>query len=91
MSRMISAVRTNAPDAVLVLAGPGGWAYETSELVRYARDAPGGIIFNLHPYMGPYQDCDPSFDKTPDGFAKSIAVLRAAGRPTIITEFGQYW
>ena len=90
VSRMLSAVRANAPDGVIVLAGPGGWAYETSALVRYARDAPGGIIFNLHPYMGPYQDCDPAFDKTPAGFANSVAALRAARRPTIITEFGQY-
>ena len=40
--------------------------------------------------MGPWQNCDPAFDKSPEGLAVAIDALQAAGHPVILTELGQY-
>ena len=93
VTAMIAAVRKNAPAAPVVLAGPGGWAYEGALLAEYLTahgSDVGPAILNLHPYQGPYQDCDPAFDKSPTGVAKLMDALLATGRPLVMTEFGQY-
>jgi hypothetical protein len=91
VSPMISAIRENAPEGLLVLPGPRGWAYEASLLTEYVRSsAVQNVLLNIHPYMGPYQDCDPAFDKSPRGVDRLLSTLAASGRPLIMTEFGQY-
>jgi len=91
MDDMIAAVREADPAGIIVLAGSGGWAYETKVLMQYATEQDlQNVIYNLHPYMGPWQNCDPAFDKSPTGFFLSVNHIQAHGHPVIATEFGQY-
>ena len=47
------------------------------------------ILWNFHPYMGPYQAGDSS--KNADGFESMVQKIQSASKkPVIITEFGQY-
>ena len=87
---MLSAVRSKDADGVVVLSGPEGWAWEYTHLAHYASESDlHMVMFSLHPYMGPWQDCDPAFDKSPEGLATAVDVLQAAGHPVILTEVPQ--
>jgi hypothetical protein len=89
MQQMYDAVRQHTPNVVIV-AGAANYAYDAESLVRFEQDvSPSNVLYNLHPYMGPYQKDDPS--KNIDGYeARVDRVLEGTGRPLIITEFGQY-
>jgi len=93
---MVSAVRAAAPDSVLLLAGPQGFAWETKLLARYVGDTGiAGVLLVLHPYLGPWQNCaqcrPTSAVKSPSAVQAAVARLQeAAGRPVIFSEFGQY-
>lgn len=53
------AVRQHAPDAVVVIAGAGSWAYDSTSLVALDSHLMSeNVMYNFHPYMGPYQQGD---------------------------------
>lgn len=63
MNAMVTAVRANDPNGMILLAGSGGWAYETKNLLRFAQefeeDIGGNVMAVIHPYMGPWQKLRP--------------------------------
>jgi len=89
MKNMYDAVRQHTNNPV-VLAGSANYAYDAESLVSFEQDVqPYNIVYNLHPYMGPYQKDDAS--KNINGYESRVErVLDGTGRPLIITEFGQY-
>jgi len=59
MLEMEAAVRSNAPDAVLVIAGGKSWAYDSDTLVALDKELKHqNTIWNFHPYMGANQAGD---------------------------------
>lgn len=89
MRPMYDAVRAHTTNPI-VLAGQLNYAYDAESLVRFEADvSPTNVLYNLHPYMGPYQKDDSA--KNIDGYEQRVErVLTGTGRPLIITEFGQY-
>jgi len=91
MMEMYAAVRAHAPDSMVIIAGQTGYAYNASSLVRLEAEQGSklhNVMFNFHPYMGPMQQGDSS--KSAAGFDAQVAQVLPAGRPVIVTEFGQY-
>jgi hypothetical protein len=51
---MISTIRKNDADQMLVIAGGGGWAYDSDSLIALeALTDDNLLMFNFHTYMGP--------------------------------------
>lgn len=56
MLELEAAVRGNAPDAVLIIAGALQWAYDSASLIQLDPLLTGqNAIWNYHTYMGPKQ------------------------------------
>jgi hypothetical protein len=54
MLELEAAVRSNAPDAVLIVAGAKQWAYDSKSLIQLDPLLSGqNAIWNFHTYMGP--------------------------------------
>jgi len=89
MRPMYQAVRAHT-DAPIVIGGQANYAYDAESLVSFEQEVrPVGVVYNLHPYMGPYQAGDPT--KNIDGYEERVQrIIDGTGRPLIITEFGQY-
>jgi hypothetical protein len=90
MLEMLAAVRAHTTAAPVIIAGGGGYAYDSDSLIQLDAQLQGdtNVIYNFHPYMGPNQAGDSK--KCPDGFETYVtAVLSATGKPAIVTEFGQ--
>jgi len=90
MLEMEVAVRQHAPDAMLVIAGAGSWAYDSQSLIALDSHLMSeNVIYNFHPYMGPYQQGDAR--KAAAGFEVMVKdVQENTNKPVIITEFGQF-
>jgi hypothetical protein len=90
MLEMEAAVRSNAPDAVLVIAGGKSWAYDSDTLVALDKELKHqNAMWNFHPYMGANQAGDDR--KAAAGFQTMVeAVQSGTNKPVIITEFGQF-
>ena len=89
MLEMLAAVRkhTTAP---VIIAGYGGYAYDSDSLVQLDAKLGGdkNIIYSFHPYMGPNQAGDSK--KCADNFETYLqTVLDGTDKPVIVTEFGQ--
>jgi len=89
MQPMYEAVRRFTQNPV-VIGGQKNYAYDSDSLVAFERDVqPVNVLYNIHPYMGPYQKDDAS--KNVPGYENHVqAILEGTGKPLIITEFGQY-
>jgi len=89
MVEMFKTVRTNAPNAMLVVAGQTGWAYDSDSLITLDKELDSNVIYNWHPYMGPAQAG--SATKSAQGFLDMVKKIKDAGitKPLVITEFGQ--
>jgi len=90
MTEMYSAVRTNAPSALVVIAG-NGWAQSAADLIAIHIAASKGkagpmtnVLWNLHPYQGMFQGVWIALRST---LRLSLA-LQTIG-PVIYTELGQ--
>lgn len=85
MLEMRGAVRKHTADAVLIVAGRVGWAYDADSLVTLDSSlAPyDNVMWNLHPYTNAPNKC-------PSGYASMVQTLvNGTNKPLIITEFGQ--
>jgi hypothetical protein len=90
MLEMLAAVRAHTTAAPVIIAGGGGYAYDSDSLISLDAELNGDslVIYNFHPYMGPNQAGDSK--KCPSGFETYVtAVLDATNKPAIVTEFGQ--
>lgn len=71
--------------------GSASFAYDSTSLLALDQKLTAlgeqHVMFNFHPYMGPNQAGDTT--KCPAGFEAHLQRLKATGRPTIATEFGQ--
>lgn len=87
---MISTIRANSPDQMLVVAGGGGWAYDSDTLVQLEKETDDNLMmFNFHPYMGPNQAG--ATEKNADGFENHCKnIVENTDKPIILTEFGQF-
>lgn len=64
---MEAAVRSNAPDAMLVIAGGKSYAYDSDTLIALDSELKHpNAMWNFHPYMGQDQAGDDR--KLPAGF-----------------------
>jgi len=91
MLEMLAAVRKHTA-APVIIAGYGGFAYDSDSLVSLdatlLKQGEKNVIWNLHPYMGPHQAGDSK--KCPVNFEGYIQKLvNGTDKPVIITEFGQ--
>ena len=74
MLEMAAAVRKNSPDQMLVIGGGNGYAYDTESLIELdGKINDDLVLFNFHPYMGPYQAGDAS--KSADGFESIVQTI----------------
>jgi hypothetical protein len=91
MLEMLAAVRKHTANPVII-AGYGGYAYDTDSLVTLdatlLKQGEKNVLWNLHPYMGPNQAGDSK--KCPVNFESYVEKLfNGTDKPVIITEFGQ--
>jgi hypothetical protein len=92
MLELAAAVRKNAPDAMLIVAGAKSYAYDAESLVsldaEFLKQGETNVMWNFHPYMGPNQAGDQT--KCAAGFEALLEVVeKNTTKPSIITEFGQ--
>lgn len=91
MLEMLAAVRKHT-DSPVIMAGYGGYAYDSDSLVKLdatlLKQGEKNVIWNLHPYMGPNQAGDSK--KCPDNFESYVMkLINGTDKPVIVTEFGQ--
>lgn len=91
MLEMLAAVRKHT-DAPVIIAGYGGYAYDSDSLVKLdatlVEQGEKNVLWNFHPYMGPNQAGDNK--KCPASFESFVEkVISGTDKPVIITEFGQ--
>ena len=68
---MISTIRQNSPDQMLVVAGANSYAYDADSLVELEGKITDDLVmYNFHPYMGPNQAGDTR--KNADGFEAMV-------------------
>lgn len=90
MLQMEKAIRKNAPEAMLVIAGAKSWAYDSDSLINLdSQLTSSNVMYNFHPYQGPSQAGDAR--KAAAGFETMVKnVQDGTEKPIIITEFGQF-
>jgi len=91
MWEMYQAVRTYTSDSMIIIGGQQDYAYDPGSLVNLEKQIGSklsNVLYNFHPYMGPYQQGDKQ--KTAEGFDAAVAQVSQTQRPIIVTEFGQY-
>ncbi len=88
MNDLYEAIRANSNN-VIVIGGALDYAYDFASLITFNSTVkPKNVVYNFHPYMGPYQKSDSS--KTPENFEIIINEMLQTNTPIIITELGQY-
>jgi hypothetical protein len=88
MIELYNTVRNNTNNPVII-GGASDYAYDSASLIQFDNQVkPINVIYNFHPYMGPYQAGDPT--KLPINFKNNICQIQSLNRPVILTELGQY-
>lgn len=85
MLEMRDAVRKHSADAVLIIAGAAGWAYDADSLLTLDKhlNPQENVMWNLHPYTNAPNKC-------PAGYESLLKELvSSTHKPIIVTEFGQ--